>query len=60
MVIDAAITVTLSKVGTSDAKLTESLSPPRHQITLPLNGINNYFESCEIALNHHTKLDCDR
>jgi len=60
MVIDASITVTYHAATTPDTLVKETLYPNRHKITLPLNSLNNYFQSCEIALNHHTKLDCDR
>ena len=60
MVIDATITVTYHAPDAPDALTTEVLYPNRHQITLPLNSLNNYFQSCEVAFNHHTKLDCDR
>lgn len=60
MVIDASIQVT-HHLATDVADTTvETLYPPRHKITLPLNGINNVFEHCETSFNYHTKLDCDR
>lgn len=60
MVVDATVTVTYHAPATPQTLITEPLFPQRHKITLPLNGINNFFQSCEIAFNHHTKLDCDR
>jgi hypothetical protein len=36
------------------------LYPPRHQMTLPLNGLNMLFSDYIVAVNHHTKLDSDR
>jgi len=60
MVLDASILVTSHKEGTPETLVTETLYPSRHQITLPLNGLNNIFKSCETAFNYHTKLDCDR
>jgi hypothetical protein len=58
--MDAMVIVTFHAEGQSDQLQTEALYPPRHKITLPLNCLNNYFQHCEIAFNHHTKLDCDR
>jgi hypothetical protein len=62
MIIDAAITVTYRAANAADgvADTREALYPNRHKITLPLNGINNIFQNCEVAFNFHTKLDCDR
>ena len=52
--------MTFATAAAPNEKITETLFPERHKITLPLNSLNNYFQSCEIAFNHHTKLDCDR
>ena len=60
LVIEGTITVTFATAAAPNEKITETLFPARHKITLPLNSLNNYFQSCEIAFNHHTKLDCDR
>jgi hypothetical protein len=60
MVMDAAIVVTYHPDGKAADLQKEALYPPRHKMTLPLNCLNNYFQNCEIAFNHHTKLDCDR
>jgi hypothetical protein len=60
MVMDATVIVTFHPANEPTNLQTESLYPPRHNMTLPLNGLNNYFQQCEIAFNHHTKLDCDR
>jgi hypothetical protein len=63
MVIDAAVTVTRTRVSEVEAERIarqEALYPSRHKLTLPLNGLNNIFQNCEIAFNYHTKLDCDR
>jgi hypothetical protein len=38
----------------------ESLYPIRHNITLPLNGLNILFNDIHTAFNFHNKLDCDR
>lgn len=60
MVMDASIILTVYPDGTPQTETTEALYPPRHKIVLPLNNLNNYFQNCEVAFNHHTKLDCDR
>lgn len=38
----------------------ELLYPARHQMTLPLNGLNMLFTDYTVAINHHTKIDSDR
>jgi hypothetical protein len=38
----------------------EVLWPPRHQLTLPLHGMNMLFEDVTVAINHHNKQDADR
>lgn len=58
--MDATITITKHDETTPDTLLKETLWPARHKMTLPLNSLNNYFQSCEVAFNYHTKLDCDR
>lgn len=60
MVIDATIRVTYHAENDENATAEENLYPARHQMTLPINSINNIFSGCEIAFNHHTKLDVDR
>jgi hypothetical protein len=60
MVMDAVVEVTYSPENQAATNLKETLYPPRHKMTLPLNSLNNYFQNCEIAFNHHTKLDSDR
>jgi hypothetical protein len=62
MIIDAAITVSYRAANAADEVVAtrEALYPARHRMTLPLNGINNIFQNCEVAFNFHTKLDCDR
>lgn len=60
MVMDATIIVTFADETTPAETRTEVLYPARHKITLPINFLNNYFQNCEIAYNHHTRLDCDR
>jgi hypothetical protein len=58
--MDAVVLVTLHPENAAQTLTKETLYPPRHKMTLPLNSLNNYFQNCEIAFNHHTKLDCDR
>jgi hypothetical protein len=60
VVMDAVVLVTYCPENAAQNLTKETLYPPRHKITLPLNSLNNYFQNCEIAFNHHTKLDCDR
>jgi hypothetical protein len=63
MVIDASIEVTVqpfTKIGTEDDKTKELLCPERHMITLPLNGLNILFSTCETAFNHSTQIATDR
>ena len=63
MVIDASIVVTVqpfTKIGTEDDKTQELLCPERHMITLPLNGLNILFSTCETAFNHSTQIATDR
>lgn len=69
MILEASITVTAQEEVAAPAAgavpavpriLTETLFPARHHISLPLNCLNNLFQSCEVAFNYHTKLDCDR
>ena len=65
MVVDATIVMTVQRVAAADdgaeqPETEESLYPARHQMTLPLNGLNMLFSDCVVAFNHHTKLDSDR
>jgi len=60
MVIDAEVIVSQHNETTPNTIVKEHLFPMRHQLTLPLNSLNNYFQNCEVAFNYHTKLDCDR
>jgi hypothetical protein len=39
---------------------TEALFPERHELLLPLNNLNFYFDDFTVAFNQHTKLTCDR
>ena len=59
MVVDAAVLLTVEDTATQIETI-ELLSPARHELTLPLNGMNVLFEDCTVAVNHHTKLDVDR
>ena len=67
--LDATVLLTVEQVaaGAAAAALAvppattqELLYPPRHQMTLPLNGLNMLFSDYIVAVNHHTKLDSDR
>lgn len=60
--VDATILLTVQPVlANGNAQETEELLfPERHQITLPLNGLNMLFSDYITAVNHHTKLDSDR
>jgi hypothetical protein len=60
MVIDATVLVTFHLSTDTAETAQEVLYPPRHRMTLPLNGLNNVFNSAEVAFNYHTKLDCNR
>jgi hypothetical protein len=60
MIMDASILLTFHEENNAGSGFTEVLYPPRHKMTLPINSLNNYFQQCEVAFNHHTKLDCDR
>ncbi len=66
MVLDATIVMTVQRTGAvadgaaEHPETEESLYPARHQMTLPLNGLNMIFSDCVVAFNHHTKLDSDR
>lgn len=57
MVLDAQIKLTLMN---NLLQTEEVLYPDRHQITLPINGLNILFDDCTVAFNHHTKLSSDR
>lgn len=58
--MDATITLDITSDDRVPLNSVEALYPVRHRLTLPLNGLNNYFEDCETSFNYHTKLDCDR
>jgi hypothetical protein len=58
-VADAIILLTVQIPGAAQ-QTRESLYPSRHNITLPLNGLNVLFNECNTAFNFHTKLDSDR
>ena len=58
-VADAIVTVTI-QVPDVELQQREALFPERHKMTLPLNGLNMIFNSCNTAFNFHTKLDSDR
>ena len=60
--MDATIVLTVQPTDANgnDQETEEVLCPSRHQITLPLNGLNMVFSDYIVAVNHHTKLDSDR
>ena len=63
MVVDCSVVVTVqptAKSGTEDDKKEELLFPERHRLTLPLNGLNILFSTCETAFNHSTQIATDR
>ncbi len=59
LVADCSIQVEVQPPA-PEAAVNERLWPPRHKITLPLNGLNILFNDYQIDFNHHTKLDTDR
>ena len=63
MVVDCSVIVTVqptAKIATEEDKVQELLFPARHNITLPLNGLNILFNACETAFNHTTQIATDR
>ncbi len=47
MVVDCSVIVTVQPTnGTEDDKVEELLFPDRHNVTLPLNGLNILFNKC--------------
>ena len=63
MVVDCSVIVTVqptAKIATEEDKVQELLYPARHNITLPLNGLNILFNACETAFNHTTQITTDR
>jgi hypothetical protein len=65
LVIDAQIIVSFVEINDAGVPLTatvteELLYPLRHDISLPLNGLNMLFDDCTVAFNHHCKVDSDR
>ena len=62
LVVDATIVLTVQPTTAEGVaqETEELLYPDRHQITLPLNGLNMIFSDYIAAFNHHTKLDSDR
>ena len=57
MVLDAQVVLTV-KLGQVETQ--ELLHPPRHQITLPLSGMNFIFEEPEVVFNQTTKMTSDK
>ena len=62
LIVEASVVVTVQpKASVNDAdKKEERLWPTRHNISLPLNGLNMLFENCEAAVNHHSQITSDR
>ncbi|MFN9905426.1 MAG: hypothetical protein ACK56F_04780, partial [bacterium] len=63
MVVDCSVIVTVqptAKIATEEDKVQELLYPARHNITLPLNGLNILFNACETAFHHPTQIAPDR
>lgn len=60
MVMDAVLLITRKKKNQQTETADEALWPERHNITLPLNSLNNYFQHCDVAFNYHNRLDADR
>ena len=61
LVLEARVLVTIRQEGLAGAVARqEQLWPSRHQLTLPLNGLNMLFQDVLVAVNHHNKLDADR
>ena len=61
--IDAQIVLTLKQttVGAGfNVETKEILYPERHNLGLPLNGLNILFDDYNVSFNHHTKLESDR
>jgi hypothetical protein len=59
LVADASVVLSTTPPGSEEVVL-ESLTPGRHQMSLPINGLNILFNNCNTAFNFHTKLDSDR
>jgi hypothetical protein len=61
MVIDAQILVTVKEKGVPDAvAVQQTLYPPYHHLTLPLNNINFVFDKCTVAFNQTSELTSDK
>jgi hypothetical protein len=62
LVVDARVLVTVRRTDAAAGNVgtQEQLWPPRHQLTLPLNGMNMLFQDITVAINHHNKQDADR
>lgn len=59
LVADATVILSTQAPGSNNV-VPETLTPARHQISLPLNGLNILFDNCTTAFNFHNKLDTDR
>jgi hypothetical protein len=61
MVIDCQILVSVKEKGVPAAPtVKQTLYPPHHQITLPLNNLNFIFERCTVAFNQTSELTSDK
>jgi hypothetical protein len=60
--VDARVLVTVRRTtaAAGAAGTQELLWPPRHELTLPLHGMNMLFQDVTVAINHHNKQDADR
>ncbi len=59
--VDARVLVTVraTTAAAGAAGTQELLWPPRHELTLPLHGMNMLFQDVTVAINHHNKQDAD-
>jgi len=60
LVMDAQILVTYRRDDQPNEDVVEVLHPERHQLLLPVNGLNCLFQDISVSFNQHTKLDSDR
>jgi len=61
MVVDCQILVSVKETGVPAAPtIQQTLYPPYHHITLPLNNINFMFEKCLVSFNQTSELTSDK
>jgi hypothetical protein len=62
LVVNARVSlmVRLTTAAAGAVGTQEVLWSPRHQLILPLHGMNMLFEDVTVAINHHNKQDADR